>query len=547
MTKIFQDMGIYGISPSDETAILASILNAEPVLFIGPPGSAKTEITHMIGSVIREATKRKYPDNPGRWHNFHIYDTSKLQFEEIIGYPSPQALMENRTEYIPNKMTIWDKHQITFDEINRCTEERQSNIFEILRQRTVQGSPTKLLFIFSCMNPHGDIGTSNLSEALADRHLFFIHSKPFEDMNSEERRLIMERVGNFDAYGIKYWTGTPGLLDSVSDFNEDGTVKINKFLADQGDRLLSIIEEASKIYKKISNQYFKPVTGFIDELVERFKKDTDQKGMPKITGRRAGMMARALIAYRAIDIARSNILGTSPMSLDISMTNVSLLCLPSGIDKPMNKDQYDRLNQIVKDTVSFWLTTLMDESDKDSNLSYELYYMKNPLDRLSKLIEHPNLDNLVANLTYKDLLEGDLEISSICHSLYALTGTGKKHLFTPELEEKIRTHIISTTPLNLTYSEYLRPWEDELKALNSKYNIDSHELLFYCNTLGQIYINNVTKTESDAITNINKLKNMLKACKLLIAKKEEPINITSNNDNAKNTSTPTTDSIGACA
>ena len=81
----------------------------------------------------------------------------RLNFEDLVGYPSIADLQKNPPEvkYVPTKSSIWGKDLIAFDEINRCSEDRQSNLFEIIRSRKLHGLPTGNTFIMSTMNPLG--------------------------------------------------------------------------------------------------------------------------------------------------------------------------------------------------------------------------------------------------------------------------------------------------------------------------------------------------------------------------------------------------------
>ena len=335
MTQLFEDFNIYGIPDSDETCILASLLTGEPTLFIGPPGTAKTEIIYMIGSAFRESSKRKYPNNPEKWFNFNVYDTSKINFEDLIGWPNPNALRDGKIDFIQSATTIWDKDMIGLDELNRCAEDRQANLFEVIRNRTCMGSPTKVKFIFSAINPYGDAGTNNLSGAIVDRHIFFLHFAGFDKMTSDLRKKVIERVGNFDSVGLKHWSNSKSKFDS----KPNGT-EINESLADQGDRLIELIKEAVEVYPIIAEQIGNPVNSLIDTLVTRFSTEKDNKTLPTISGRRAGMISRAVIAYRAIQLSRAKKIGTPPDNIKNTVINTILASIPIGFEKPVSADVY---------------------------------------------------------------------------------------------------------------------------------------------------------------------------------------------------------------
>lgn len=522
MTKILEDLGIYAIPTNDETCILASMLTAEPILYIGPPGTSKTELMYMFGLVLRESSKRKYPNDTSQWFNFNIYDTSKLNFEDLIGWPSPEGLKNDQIKFIPSPTTIWDKHLIGLDELNRCAEDRQPNVLELLRHRTCMGSPTQVKFIMSAINPFGDAGTNDMSDALTDRHTFFIHFQSFDKIDSENRLRIIGRVGNFDSIGIRYWTGKKFQYDALKDYDENNKVVWNDYLADQGDRLIQLIQRAADIYDTVHKQYFNSIAALLDTFVERVKSETDsniKKEMPVISPRRAGMIARGFIAYRAIDIVRSEMTGTPVMTIANSLTNVIMSSIPFGIDKPANPDSVTRINKMVKDIITYWQSSVLNNQDADTNFCYDLYYTKDPIAKLRLLLEHPNIDNLVVNTAWNDIVSKDIELSCMIYCLYeTIGGIIPDHLFNQERQVDIRNYI-GAIKSQETYSDVMKRWSPQLLSITDKYK-NTNPLLHTCNIFTQRFLNRIVTTDNEAIIGIQSLTNFLSSCEKIIETKK---------------------------
>ena len=125
---ILEKLGIYGWSDQDENLVLSSLLTGDPLLLIGNHGCAKTHLANRMA----EALGRK----------FLVYDASKAMFEDVLGYPNVEKLKKGIVEYIPSKVTVWDKEFILIDELNRAIPELQSKWLELIRSRKIMGYET---------------------------------------------------------------------------------------------------------------------------------------------------------------------------------------------------------------------------------------------------------------------------------------------------------------------------------------------------------------------------------------------------------------------
>lgn len=372
--SIFSKLKIHGYPQAQESAVFAALFLGEPLLFMGPKGVAKTEVVASIGMALREASKRKHPNDPSKWFSYQIYDASKLNFEDLVGYPNPHAMKLDppKVDYIPTNSTIWNKHMVAFDELNRCAEDRQSNLFEIIRSRKLHGIPTNNHFIYSTINPFGDVGTIQMSDALVDRHLFYLHVPHFSSMNFEDRQKVINRVGSFDGVGLRYWAGMASEFDTVE--QNQGAATINNKLADIGDDIEKLMALSAEQYKELDQDLKDQVATIINYVVsslsQTFEKEKEAvKREIELSGRRASAMLRGILAIRAVDLAM-NTMGIQKKFTNMvdCMINAIKLTIPIGISGNLNKDLLTKVDKLVEEKVkSLWdkYAKTKNEVDKD--------------------------------------------------------------------------------------------------------------------------------------------------------------------------------------
>jgi MoxR-like ATPase len=359
---IFDKLQVYGISEKNEIAILASLLTGYPSLFIGSPGSGKTALIEMLGACMRESskkrllplyksgklTKEEYLD---KIFSYHIYDSSKLNFEDIIGFINPKKLAEGELTYIKTPTTIWNKKLVGFDEINRCLPERQSNLFEIIRSRRCMGQPTNTSFIFSAMNPYGDEGTELMSSALVDRYLFYLEFADLTELNEENREKILKRVGESELVGLKLWKKDDSKIKYENDF------EVNNYLASIGEKLSSILKEASIQYEKVQNSYSSVFVTFIDQLFMLLKSHSKSNNL-LLSGRRANMLNHAMTSTCAIKLA----LGEE-LDIPTVIYNVINLGIPVGVDGKLTLDESKSIRSIIETVTDSILGIIKEETN----------------------------------------------------------------------------------------------------------------------------------------------------------------------------------------
>jgi hypothetical protein len=375
---VLTDLKIYGFTRIQETAILASLYLGEPLLFIGPKGVAKTEVVSSLGAALRESSRRKYPNDSTKWFNYQVYDASKLNFEDLVGYPNPNDMRKDppTVTYIPTKSTIWDKQLVAFDEINRCQEDRQSNLFEIIRSRKLHGISTNNYFIFSTMNPYGDAGTLEMSDALVDRHLFYLKVENFSTMPYIDREKVINRLGNIDAVGLRFWNKDIFEFDISEKLDDSGKPIINNVLADIGDTIIRIMDKAKEEYLSIHNQYGSKISSLVNNVVSSLSSiySTEKKlkhDEVEISGRRASAMLRGLIAMKAIDTIIKDEYKLENVSTSYLFSNSISLFLPIGISSTTDPAILSSVSSTISQKVTlFWDN--IDTSESQNDLGFNI-------------------------------------------------------------------------------------------------------------------------------------------------------------------------------
>jgi len=495
MESILERLDVYGIAESSEDAIMACLLQGEPGLLVGPPGTAKTEILELIGSALREHDKVRLPDNPEDWFKCQIYDTSKLNPEDLLGFPNPKAIMEGKMDYVRLPSTVWDKHMVVFDEINRCEKSRQSNLFEIIRSRRINGIPTGNKFIFSAMNPLGDTGTIEMSDALTDRHVFYIWFGQFDNMTEEDKHKIIGRVGTHESIGMRHWGKKTYSLDTT----DNG--KANTKLAEVGKIIYDTMTEAAPIYENLKADIGAKVSKLIVRIIsaigeEKTKKES--KVSLDISGRRASMMLRALLSLRAVQIAKAKATNTPIPSLESTLCNGAIMAIPIGIGQKATSDMMLRIKSLIQETVKTQYQVLF-ANTPDADKIYMIFHDKNPLTRLSSILSCDNIPKLTEQKLWSELHAQckDTELEAMLGILQNNYGLLPPHIEISKeaiQKEKARKDFIIDEP----YKNH-KAFMDQVRA-----KMNGNKVLDFCILRTFYYLNRIGRkhTATEAIANL---------------------------------------------
>jgi len=455
LNSIFEQIGIYGITKPKETAILASILTGDPVLLIGAQGTAKTALVDAIGAAFAERDKRisnNTKDPSKNIFKYHSYDSSKLNFEDLVGFPNPEAMKQGKISYIHTPVTVWDKDLVCFDEFNRQEPARQNNIFELIRSRRLMGIPTSVKWVINCMNPFGMAGTEALDEALVDRHQWFIFISRFNDLEELTKVKIVSHMGPNDGVGLRKWTKITGTFDVNEGTDKDNFYKINNTLADAGDMIKNLTDKAGLFYEILHKEVGKGYQQFVSKFFTKFSKDMESKKYNvELSGRRAGMVYRALLAYRAIDMARCHFDESHALTeLKEVFKQVLTMTIPIGIAQSNSSGIDSNAHGLICANVdlfsSFFKGNDVEQSISDLELIYELTTTTD-IERKIELLTIEVKDDFVKNQIWTEIInQVNTKTSDNDNIKNAITISILGHIMTikPEIIPKNMQSIIST-------------------------------------------------------------------------------------------------------
>lgn len=303
--SLLSPLGIHGWEKV-EPLVLAGVLLGEPILLVSEPGAAKT----FLGQTLAEALS-----TPERPLSFGYYDISKANFEDIIGFPNPEAFQEGRSEFIHNSLTVWDKNIVMVDEVSRAARDTSNKWLEILGSRMLMGQPLPLRVILGGMNPGGHAGTKQLDEAFADRFLMFIRLPEFVDMPQETRHQILLGQTGLESPSVGFWQG------DGDDGRRSSVVRTAEF--ERGaDRLRQVLESAAGHYQDIqSGETHLRISKYTDLLARALV----EAGI-NLEARRLKMLGRAVAATLAVRMAALGQPRGETPRLDDLGTAAALVC-----------------------------------------------------------------------------------------------------------------------------------------------------------------------------------------------------------------------------
>ena len=171
--------GLEGIAP----VLLAALATEEPLLLIGPHGTAKSLLLTRVATALNL--------------EFRHYNASLLNFDDLVGFPLPGK--DGRLEYVKTPASVWGAGAVIFDEISRCRPDIQNKLFPIIHERKVQGiSLDALRYRWAAMNPpstedddNGYLGSEPLDAALADRFAFVVEMPAWAALTESEQLAII--------------------------------------------------------------------------------------------------------------------------------------------------------------------------------------------------------------------------------------------------------------------------------------------------------------------------------------------------------------------
>jgi MoxR-like ATPase len=276
-------LNIYGLDHLDPL-ILGALVDAQPLLLIGPHGTAKSEVLNRIAHVL------------GLEHRH--YNASLISFDDLLGFPVPNDARTKLT-YIHTPGSLWNAESVFLDELSRCRAESQNKLFSIIHERRVQGIELpRLRYRWSAINPpppaDGEFfegrlytGSLPLDPALADRFTYVIEVPAFSELNEAARKRLISEGGE-----------APEVVPQVQ----------------------ALLNEAHNWRAAISPEELAWVCSYLSELV----RPLEQAGYG-ISGRRAVFLKESIQSVYSAGQA---------LGLSLDLADATLLTLQHGLPHP---------------------------------------------------------------------------------------------------------------------------------------------------------------------------------------------------------------------
>ena len=297
-SSLLAPLGIHGWERI-EPVIFAGILLGEPTLLVGEPGSAKTYLGRVLAKALGDM-------------QYGYYDLARANFEDVIGFPNPEAFHAGRSEFIHNQTTIWDKQIIMVDEVSRAQRETANKWLEILGTRTLMGQKLAMKVVLGGMNPPEHTGAQPLPEAFADRFCLFVRLPEFSKMEQATREKILATENPLDAPSVAYWgQETPA---SEAEKEQKAAQNLRETLALAAERYRSLQE----------GQWATKAERYSD----LFGRALLEAGI-LLEARRLKMIKRALLATMAVRAAQSPGQPLDQEEILACAAAVSRCCLPN--------------------------------------------------------------------------------------------------------------------------------------------------------------------------------------------------------------------------
>ena len=285
----FRALGLHGLA-SIATPVLAGLVTGDPVLLVGPHGTAKTALVRALAEALDL--------------RFKAYDASKAMFEDIVGFPDPSGLADGVVRYVPTEVSIWGTELVLVDELSRASPGMQNKWLEVVRGRQVMGVEVPTLrHVFAAMNPPGYLGARPLDPALVGRFGFILQVPGVDSMTPDEVDRVIRTVGPVDAPGCPAWTRK----------------------APEGRGVRDLVVRARQGLPVLLERLEQPLVTYVRELASRLRGDN-----VALDGRRLALCFRGLAAALAVEEVRGR-----PVPEDRQIHDILLHMLPgAALDQP---------------------------------------------------------------------------------------------------------------------------------------------------------------------------------------------------------------------
>ena len=200
---------------------------------------------------------------------------------------------------------------------------------------------------------------------------------------------------------LKIWTKIRGEFDV-----NDNSSKYNENLAQVGKDLIKLLNISASYYQKlllqVGNSYANFVSRYISTLVTEMQ---DKDWRVELSGRRAGMIWRALLAYRAIDMAKCDLYPRRSMTeLKDTFKQVMQMTIPAGIANTTGEGLDPNALNSINANVDLFGDFFKDPESKSSiEVIYELITTKSIQRKVELLIKEVD-DDVAKNHVWTTIL-----------------------------------------------------------------------------------------------------------------------------------------------
>ena len=315
---IAENLGIIGWKPIDKL-VTSAIITGDPLLMLGTSGAAKTSYVMRLGQVFKMMIKKKQQKDVG----VSIINAATANPDDWVGFNLPPKGDGDTMRMVKSPQTIVDSVVIAIDEISRAGTRNKNKVLSLIQEGMVDGIKTSQEILFAMMNPvtaskdMEDEGSEPLPFAMAERMALVVEPPDYPTFDIDKKKELVLK-----AY-------KPPRRENVFEGNKETFGKDEYIVPEKNaEAIWEYLTEIKKMYlsmcfdgdhEKMRNAVMDYVTNVSTTIVDRFF----------VSGRRASMMVRAILASHAVSIIDGDI--------DLSRDSERVL-ISSFMNKSMGRD-----------------------------------------------------------------------------------------------------------------------------------------------------------------------------------------------------------------
>ena len=227
----------------------------------------------------------------------------------------------------------------------------------------------------------------------------FLYPPEALDMEEDDRIRVVEHINGDDAPSLGEW-GQGASSRTVSSAETIET----------GQRIAEVLVRAAGQFARLRGG-FETLGTFLSRFSMLVMKETD--GKVKLDGRRLGFMYRNLLAFRAVELARNDVLGDDLPAFSESAKQVILASIPVGINQDgINKEELLHKVEICLDLLADYFRPGSDLARVE--IIYRLFTSRDLLER-ARILLRENLSDLAKSKAWNDMADGAENISILAY------------------------------------------------------------------------------------------------------------------------------------